>query len=92
MIQLCVRALNPFLCRTHLSTEYQGSFLLISNTPHDMNRTWTWLDLIVKETLQFPDEVIADVPKVQALHSGGQRKSDIGELHGCGGGDDVRDW
>jgi hypothetical protein len=39
MIQLCVCALNPFLCRTHLSTEYQGGFLLISNTPHDMNRT-----------------------------------------------------
>src|SRR4051794_38820253 len=46
MIQLCVCALNPFLCRTHLSTEYQGGFLLISNTPRDMNRAWTWLELL----------------------------------------------
>src|SRR5271155_5887671 len=46
MIQFCVCALNPFLCRTHLSTEYQGGFLLISNTPHDMNRAWAWLDLL----------------------------------------------
>jgi hypothetical protein len=46
LVQLCVCALNPFLCRTHLSTEYQGGFLLISNTPHDMNRAWTWLGLL----------------------------------------------
>ena len=46
LIQLCVRAPNPFLYRTHLSTEYQGGFLLISNTPYNMNRAWTWLGLL----------------------------------------------
>src|SRR2546423_14090705 len=46
IIQFYVYALNPFQYRTHLSTEYQGGFLLISNTPHNINRAWTWLDLL----------------------------------------------